>query len=97
MKLSNQELKSKLERLVETTQIIINAINTRSSVKSVYNSIQVEWKSLEGVLDTWKPVSFTSSDFNYDDNLCYEKITETCKTNMQLIKGVCKDALVTHN
>ncbi len=93
MKLSNQELKSKLERLIENTQIIINAIHTTSSVKSVYNSIKDDWQSLDGALETWKPISFTSNDFNYDCNLCYEKITEICKTNMQLIKGVCKDAL----
>lgn len=93
MKLSNQELKSKLERLVNNTQIIINNIPATSSIKSVYNSIKSDWQSLEGVLETWNPISFTSNDFKHDDIFCYEKITETCKTNMQLIKGVCQDAL----
>lgn len=97
MKLSNKELKSKLDRLVENTQIMINAIHTTNTVKSVYNSIKDDWQSLDGVLDTWKQISFTSNDFHYDDNLCYEKITETCKTNMQRIKGICNDALANIN
>lgn len=90
--------KSKLERIVENTAMIVNSHNTTDSLKSAYNSIKEDWKSLEGVIENWKQIQFTSSnDFTNIDDYYYEKFTEICKTNMKTIEGICKDTLAEIN
>lgn len=83
-------IKSKLDRIVENTNMIICSCSTTDSLKSAYNSIKEDWKSLEGVIKNWKQIQFTSKDFIFVD---YEKFTENCKTNMKTIEGICKDTL----
>ena len=90
-------IKSKLERIVENTAMIIRSCNTTDSLKSAYNSVNDDWKSLEGKLKNWKQIKFTNNDFTTVDEFYYEKFTENCKTNMRTIEGICKDALAEIN
>ena len=90
-------IKSKLERIVENTAMIIRSCNTTDSLKSAYNSVNDDWKSLEGKLKNWKQIKFTNNDFTTVDGFYYEKFTENCKTNMRTIEGICKDALAEIN
>ena len=90
-------IKSKLERIIENTAMIIRSCNTTDSLKSAYNAVNDDWKSLEGKLKNWKQIQFTSNDFTTVDGVYYEKFTKNCKTNMRTIEGICKDTLAEIN
>lgn len=84
--------KSKLERIAENTKMIINYAGPSDNLKSKYNSIRDDWNTLKGDLqEKWIDIKFTENDFEY--NGFFNKFSETGKTNMQRIKGICDDAL----
>lgn len=93
MKKYKPETVSKLRRLFEKTQIIIQSSMITDELKSDYNSIKNDWNSLNDVIEEWKEINFSPSDFKTEENFHFDKFTEVCKTNMQLIAGICEDIL----
>lgn len=92
MKKYTSATKSKLERIVKNTNMIINSSHPVESLKSQYNSIKDDWNTLKDVLqEKWIEIKFTENDFEY--NGYFNKFSETGKTNMQRIKGICEDVL----
>lgn len=86
-------IKSKLERIIENTAMIICSCNTTDSLKSAYNAVNDDWKSLNGIIENWKQIQFTNNDFAVNNVTYINQFTESCKTNMRTIKGICEDTL----
>lgn len=88
--------KSKLERIVKNTEMIINYSGPSDNLKSEYNSIKDDWNTLKDDLqEKWIYINFTENDFKYNDY--FNKFSEIGETNMQKIKGICEDTLAEIN
>jgi len=88
--------KSKLERIVKNTEMIINYSGPSDNLKSEYNSIKDDWNTLKNDLqEKWIDIKFTENDFKY--NGYFNKFSEIGETNMQKIKGICEDILAEIN
>lgn len=90
-------IKSKLERIIENTAMIISSYNTTDSLKSAYNAVNDDWESLDGIIENWKQIQFTNNDFTVNNVTYINQFTESCKTNMRTIKGICEDTLAEIN
>ena len=56
--------KSKLERIVKNTEMIINYSGPSDNLKSEYNSIKDDWNTLkDDVQEKWIYINFTENDF----------------------------------
>lgn len=92
MKKYSPTAESKLDRIVKNTEMIINYSGPSDNLKSEYNSIKDDWNTLKDDLqEKWIDIKFTGNDFEY--NGYFNKFSEIGKTNMQKIKGICKDVL----
>lgn len=80
---------TKLERIKEKAEYIINGYVITSSLQSDYDSIKDEWKSLKDKIEDWEDIQFTNNDFQHEQY--YEKFSAVCKRNMQKIKSICED------
>ena len=94
MKKYTPAIKSKLERIVKNTEMIIKYPGSSDNLKSEYNSIRDDWNTLKDDLqEKWVEIKFTNNDFVYNKWLECNKFSENGKTNMQRIKGICEDVL----
>ena len=87
---------TKLERIKEKTEHIINSSDITSYLQSDYDSIKDEWKSLKDKIDNWVDIQFTSKDFQ-QNQFYFQEFSAICKTNMQKIKSICEDSIAKIN